>query len=528
MKRYILLLVLITMPWVASADINTAASIIAPPVISAGLNAAIKGAAGGVPHPICIQWWTNDCKSGAQIPCKPRPTPPACTVAATSIFLKPAVGICQPTTMFCIGQSALGIGGQSGGLDFGLQALSGILQGVVGKLMQGGQGGGGAGGGAPTGDVYTNQPVVAPGTVGALQDTVNGVSGNGANTAGNTVNDILGSVFGETTVTDPATDPSDDLSTTSNTVISGGLQGGVGQGGATQNGTAQNNQDSTNASDDGETQGAGGSGGQGGVVTGNSEGAILAPEVQTVQDSGASPVGGFNGAANQAPQSSGALTSLCADRPWSRSVVARFISPSLFDGLCTRFGYQVGTPTLPVSQQAFNTSAAENTAQQQATQARNPNARVIGMTCAPEVIRKGSPVELRFSCGNEKLTGVAGFSVVASSDTSAVVRPQTNTQYGIRCGAGIVYSCAVRVVDPQLKLWSEPKTVSLGARAQLYWSTKDVQSESCTVVGPSFSEKGPQGGAATVPINDASTYTLTCTGLDGVPIQQSYTVDLSI
>jgi hypothetical protein len=137
-------------------------------------------------------------------------------------------------------------------------------------------------------------------------------------------------------------------------------------------------------------------------------------------------------------------------------------------------------------------------------------------------------VQLTFSCGSDKVQSTIGFAVANNAVKKATVKASQTIAYGVRCSNGAVHTCEVTVVQPKVTIWSEPKAVSLGTRAQVYWNSKDVLPETCKVTGPSFSERGGYGGAATVPINTPSTYTLTCIGADGATTTAKTIVDLAL
>jgi hypothetical protein len=110
--------------------------------------------------------------------------------------------------------------------------------------------------------------------------------------------------------------------------------------------------------------------------------------------------------------------------------------------------------------------------------------------------------------------------------TAASVVAKESRAYGIACSDNTSYQCSVRVADPRAVIWADPATVSLGGRTTIFWNAQDV--ESCSVAGPSFSETGLYGGASTVGINTASTFTINCKGLDGEVISEKVIVDFSL
>ena len=66
------------------------------------------------------------------------------------------------------------------------------------------------------------------------------------------------------------------------------------------------------------------------------------------------------------------------------------------------------------------------------------------------------------------------------------------------------------VAQSKVDIWAVPSTVALGARTSIFWNSQGVAS--CTVRSSdgSFTESSTSGGAATVPITDRTTFTITC------------------
>lgn len=79
---------------------------------------------------------------------------------------------------------------------------------------------------------------------------------------------------------------------------------------------------------------------------------------------------------------------------------------------------------------------------------------------------------------------------------------------------------------PEVTIWAEPPSVRLGTRTYIFWNAKNVTA--CTVEGPNFFHNTLSGGASTVPLSGATTYTISCTGGDGVKVTDSVTVSLAI
>lgn len=81
-------------------------------------------------------------------------------------------------------------------------------------------------------------------------------------------------------------------------------------------------------------------------------------------------------------------------------------------------------------------------------------------------------------------------------------------------------------LNPVVDIWAEPSRVRLGTRTYIFWNTRDVQA--CTETGPSFQQNSLSGGASTVPLSDASKFTITCTAADGKTYTDSVTVYMAI
>ncbi|MBI2048529.1 MAG: hypothetical protein HYT30_01220 [Parcubacteria group bacterium] len=244
-----------------------------------------------------------------------------------------------------------------------------------------------------------------------------------------------------------------------------------------------------------------------------------------------SGVSGFYNANTFGPNADLSLIGrVCETRPWAAGLIARFVAPSFFDSMCSKGGYHVGpydpATQVPVNATEMVQSARERAAAEQALNARGEMQK--GIRCAPVIIRQGAEAALEFSCGTgERLLRAVGFRA-GVNDSRVIVRPEKTTVYGIQCSNNFEAACEVKVVNPRVVVWSEPKTVRLGSRAVIRWNTQDVEKGSCTVKGNSFSQTGERGGASTVPITGATPFTATCTALDGQPITETLTVDLAL
>jgi hypothetical protein len=83
-------------------------------------------------------------------------------------------------------------------------------------------------------------------------------------------------------------------------------------------------------------------------------------------------------------------------------------------------------------------------------------------------------------------------------------------------------------VPPKVDVWAVPAAVPLGSRTSVFWNTEGVTD--CTVSSPdgSFSQNTLSGGASTVPLVTATTFTISCLAPDGTPVTDYVTVNLSI
>lgn len=78
----------------------------------------------------------------------------------------------------------------------------------------------------------------------------------------------------------------------------------------------------------------------------------------------------------------------------------------------------------------------------------------------------------------------------------------------------------------EVDIWAEPASVRLGTRTYIFWNSKGVLD--CTVTGPNFTQTGVSGGASTVPLSGATTYSIECAAPDGTKASDTVTVHLAI
>jgi hypothetical protein len=77
-------------------------------------------------------------------------------------------------------------------------------------------------------------------------------------------------------------------------------------------------------------------------------------------------------------------------------------------------------------------------------------------------------------------------------------------------------------------IWAVPAAVPLGARTTIFWNTQGVTN--CTETSPdgSFNQNSLSGGAATVPITGATTFSISCDAPDGSHVTGYVVVNLAI
>jgi len=83
-------------------------------------------------------------------------------------------------------------------------------------------------------------------------------------------------------------------------------------------------------------------------------------------------------------------------------------------------------------------------------------------------------------------------------------------------------------IPPRVDIWAVPASVPLGARTSIFWNTQGVTN--CTETSPdgSFNQSSLSGGAATVAITGATTFTISCLAPDGSHVTAFVTVNLKI
>jgi len=164
-------------------------------------------------------------------------------------------------------------------------------------------------------------------------------------------------------------------------------------------------------------------------------------------------------------QPQGLAAQLCRSRPWAAGFLSAVLPTAFFDGLCSSNGYQVGTPPPPPPPPASSTPPVVQL--QQSAPAPQQKAPTATTTPGPTVIA-------------------------------------------------------------QVRIWAAPAAVPLDTRTSIFWSSQGVTN--CTETSPdgSFNQNSLSGGAATVPITAATTFTISCVDSDGNPVTDSTTVSIAI
>ena len=153
----------------------------------------------------------------------------------------------------------------------------------------------------------------------------------------------------------------------------------------------------------------------------------------------------------------------CHSRPWAGGLIASIIPPSFFDGLCSSGGFAVGTPT-------------------------------------------------------------AAVATSGSTNQTSVVLTQTKVQQTTPTQTTLP---TTQLIPARVDIWAVPSTVPLGARTTIFWNTENVTN--CTETSPdgSFSQTSLSGGAATVPLTEATTFTISCLDSQQNPATDYVTVSIA-
>ncbi len=156
----------------------------------------------------------------------------------------------------------------------------------------------------------------------------------------------------------------------------------------------------------------------------------------------------------------------------------------------------------------------------------------VKLSCSPEIISKGSSVQVDWSCP-------AGFTLKdsnfgASGDSGLLAKTLDSSQeLTVSCAKDekiLSASCFVQVANPELEIIAYPLQVGRGEKARVSWAA--VQMQSCRVTGPrGFDYARNFAVALTTPFptddriySDAAIYTLECQDKWG----KSYSKDVTI
>jgi hypothetical protein len=119
-------------------------------------------------------------------------------------------------------------------------------------------------------------------------------------------------------------------------------------------------------------------------------------------------------------------------------------------------------------------------------------------------------VQIAGSSGGGSTGGRGG----GSSNTS-MPAPQSNTPYS-------------NPVQAQAKIWARPASVSLGGRTTIFWTSQNVSACTESSSDGNFSGNTTSGGASTVALSGATTFTIKCQTVDGKTVSDSTTVPIGI
>lgn len=123
-----------------------------------------------------------------------------------------------------------------------------------------------------------------------------------------------------------------------------------------------------------------------------------------------------------------------------------------------------------------------------------------------------------------------GYQVgTSTSQTAPTVQVQQTTHTSTPSRPSTATTTAATSTPPgKVQIWAVPASVPLNTRTSIFWSTSGVTQ--CTETSPdgSFNQSSLSGGAATVPILGATTFTISCIDSAGNPVTGFVTVNLSI
>ncbi len=122
--------------------------------------------------------------------------------------------------------------------------------------------------------------------------------------------------------------------------------------------------------------------------------------------------------------------------------------------------------------------------------------------------------------------GKAAVTPPTPAPTTSTFKPTTvkTTVGGTKTGT----ATTTPAVEARVDIWASPSTVPLGARTSIFWNTQGVTE--CIETSPdgSFSHTSLKGGASTVPLTSATTFTISCIAPNGAPVTDSITVQMAL
>ena len=150
----------------------------------------------------------------------------------------------------------------------------------------------------------------------------------------------------------------------------------------------------------------------------------------------------------------------------------------------------------------------------------------VNLLAAPATIEQGQSSILSWSSTDATdCAASGGWNGRLASSGSRVVSPMETTTYTLTCsgdGGSADDSVTLTVnepalaIEPTLKITASPSRVRRGGTINLAWSSTDANS--CTASG-NWSGPKAVSGSQSIVLNDAATFTLTCTGEGGTAIE---------
>lgn len=83
------------------------------------------------------------------------------------------------------------------------------------------------------------------------------------------------------------------------------------------------------------------------------------------------------------------------------------------------------------------------------------------------------------------------------------------------------------LAKPKIQIWAVPASVPLDTRTSIFWNAQGTSHCNITASDGNFNETATSGSASTVPLTEATTFTIVCLTLDGVTSTASTVVNLS-